>query len=95
MVDPEVTPLLDFFPQFELKSETLNETRAILGNLYNQVEAPAFPDIEVNERQIPGPEGAPDVRVLLYLPKMHLAHCPGCSGYTAEGMCLVQPTRMI
>ena len=31
--------------------------------------APAFPDIEVSERHILGPEGAPDVHVLVYRPK--------------------------
>ncbi len=31
--------------------------------------APAFPDIAVTERHVPGPDGAPDVRVLVYLPK--------------------------
>ena len=30
--------------------------------------APRFPGLSVSERFIPGPEGAPDVRVLLYLP---------------------------
>jgi acetyl esterase/lipase len=30
---------------------------------------PEFPNISVSERYIPGPQGAPDVRVLVYLPK--------------------------
>jgi len=31
---------------------------------------PDFPDIEVAERRVPGLQGAPDVRVLVYLPKI-------------------------
>jgi acetyl esterase/lipase len=31
--------------------------------------APEFPNIAVSERDVPGVEGAPDVRVLIYTPK--------------------------
>jgi acetyl esterase/lipase len=30
---------------------------------------PPFPDVDVTERHVPGPQGAPEVRVLVYLPK--------------------------
>jgi hypothetical protein len=30
---------------------------------------PAFPYVDVAERYLPGPPGAPDVRVLVYQPK--------------------------
>ena len=30
---------------------------------------PEYPDIEVQEHHVPGRDGAPDVRVLVYLPK--------------------------
>jgi len=71
LVDPELVAMLDLFPQFQFTSETLPQTRAELDAMNAQRAAtlPDFPDIEVTERQVPGPRGAPEVRVLVYLPK--------------------------
>lgn len=71
LVDPELVAALDLSPELALTDETLAQVRAERAQLYEQTKAslPAFPDIEVTERHIPGPEGAPDVRVLVYLPK--------------------------
>ncbi len=69
LVDPEVAPLLDMFPKLELKKETLAQTRTALAGMFEQTNAPAFPDIEVTERYVPGRDSAPDVRVLVYIPK--------------------------
>ena len=71
LVDPEILPILDVFPGITLSSETLAQTRAGLNEMNAQTLAniPEFPDISVSERRIPGPQGAPDVRVLVYLRK--------------------------
>jgi acetyl esterase/lipase len=69
LVDPEIIGLLDIIPPLELSKEQLEHTRAALAEMNGQVVAPEFPNIAVSERHIPGPEGAPDVRVLVYLPK--------------------------
>lgn len=71
LVDPELTPMLEMFPSFEFSAEALPAIRANFAETMAQAAAmaPAFPDIEVTERRIPGPAGAPDVRVLVYLPK--------------------------
>jgi len=69
LVDPEVAPLLDIFPKLELKKETLAQTRTALAGLFDPTTAPAFPDIEVTERNVPGHSDSPDVRVLVYIPK--------------------------
>ncbi len=71
LVDPEILPILDMFPGITLSSETLAQTRAGFDAMNAQTLAnvPEFPDISVSERHIPGPQGAPDVRVLVYLPK--------------------------
>ena len=71
LVDPEIVPMLDLFPSINLTTETLPQTRAFLNEMNAQLSAgvPDFPDIAVSERHIPGPQGAPDVRVLVYLPK--------------------------
>lgn len=71
LVDPELVAMLDQFPQLQLTAETLpqirEEGKAMLAEM--QASLPETPDIEVSERYVPGPEGAPDVRVLVYLPR--------------------------
>jgi acetyl esterase/lipase len=70
LVDPELVAMLDQFPALELTAETLGQVRAMMQAMRSQTppNLPAFPDIAVSERFVPGPEGAPDVRVLVYLP---------------------------
>src|SRR5690242_20706824 len=79
LVDPEIIGLLDVFPPLELSAEQLAHTRASLAEINSQaiVMTPEYPDIAVSERRIPGPEGAPDVRVLVYLPKNVSTPTPG------------------
>lgn len=77
LVDPEIIGLLDIIPPFNLNAEELAHTRASLAEMNSQVVAPEFPDIAVSERCIPGPEGAPDVRVLVYLPENATTPTPG------------------
>lgn len=71
LVDPELLQLLDESPPLELSRAGLADLRAAGAALLAQqlLLEPAFPDIEVAERSIPGPEGSPDVRVLTYTPK--------------------------
>jgi len=71
LVDPELAPLLEQFPAARFTPETLPQIRTMMAERSDQMRAllPAFPDIDVRERHIPGPAGAPDVRVLVYLPK--------------------------
>lgn len=71
LVDPEILAMLDLFPQVQLTPETLPQVRADFAamNAQRASELPDFPDIAVAERRVPGLQGAPDVRVLVYLPK--------------------------
>lgn len=71
LVDPELAPFLELFPTLQLTPEILPQVRATLAEQFAGLRAlaPAFPDIEVSERHIPGPDGAPEVRVLVYVPK--------------------------
>ena len=71
LVDPEIAPLLDSFPRLQFSVETLPQFRAMNAEVFEQQKAslPQFPDIDVAERVVPGPQGAPDVRVLVYSPK--------------------------
>lgn len=71
LVDPELVATLDLFPGLDLTAESLPQTRAFLKEMYIQRSAdlPDFPAISMSEHRIPGPQGAPDVRVLVYLPQ--------------------------
>lgn len=72
LVDPELVALLDQIPASVLTAETLGQTRAKakMAVMASQASAnlPQFSALSVSERFIPGLEGAPDVRVLVYLP---------------------------
>ncbi len=77
LVDPELVASLDMFPALELTEETVVQVRAMMEEMSSQrPNLPAFPDISVSERFVPGPEGAPDVRVLVYLPTTARAPLP-------------------
>ncbi|GHO49586.1 alpha/beta hydrolase [Ktedonospora formicarum] len=66
LVDPELAPILDQIPATTLSAENLNQIRAA-ARLF--VKQPQSSDaISMSERFIPGPEEAPDVRVLIYQP---------------------------
>jgi len=71
LVDPEIVAMIDLFPALRFTPETLPRVRADLAAMNAQTagELPDFPDIAVTERRVPGPRGAPNVRVLVYLPK--------------------------
>lgn len=71
LVDPELAPALELFPSLTLNEESLPQIRTTSAELFEQQRGtlPEFPDIEVTEQHVPGPAGAPDVRVLVYIPK--------------------------
>jgi acetyl esterase/lipase len=66
LVDPELVAILDQIPAPVLTAETLRQIRAMSPQA--PADLPQFSALSVSERFIPGPEGAPDVRVLVYLP---------------------------
>ncbi len=72
LVDPELVTILDTFPALTLTSETLPLLRTTLKEAMARHHASAgtldFSAISGSSRFISGPEDAPDVRVLLYLP---------------------------
>jgi acetyl esterase/lipase len=67
LVDPELLALLDAFPDAPLNRETLEETRARSEEMF-ALRAMTDQDVKRREEKIPGPSGAPDVRVLVYTP---------------------------
>ena len=73
LVDPELRPLLALFPTRALDDTVLRDLRT---------RAPIFPepdtpDVVTEERRVPGPPGAPDVRVLIWRPGSTAERRPG------------------
>lgn len=73
LVDPELRAFLAAMPTTTYTLEGLRERRAM--PLPVPTAAPD-PDLEVTERFVPGPAGAPDVRVMIYRPKSAAAPLP-------------------
>ncbi|EPX61816.1 esterase/lipase/thioesterase [Cystobacter fuscus DSM 2262] len=69
LVDPELLPLLDSFPVMTLARETLAEQRQTAAQLFLSSPKPEVPEVETLERRVPGPAGAPEVRVLVFRPR--------------------------
>jgi acetyl esterase/lipase len=71
LVDPELIGMLEVFPVLQFTPEMLPQIRVGLAEMMAQgsAMAPAFPDIAVTKRELPGPAGAPNVPVMIYLPK--------------------------
>lgn len=78
LLAPELAAILGPLPATPVSHETLGATRERVALVIArmQAEMPAFPSIEVGERRIPGPAGAPDVRVLVYRPRARAAARP-------------------
>lgn len=67
LVDPEMRPLLESFPAFDLNADLLPAVREMSAPL------PPLPDasglVSMDARSIPGPAGAPEVGVVVYRPR--------------------------
>ena len=74
LVDPELAATIEQLPVFNFTPATLPHIRAEQKEMTAQQAAALSPtpDIEVSEKFVPGPKDAPDVRVLVYVPK-HVA----------------------
>ncbi len=72
LVDPELAVGLDTnMPAYRLDAETLPQYRQMLLDMVAAIPKPtseAMINVRREERFVPGPEGAPDVRVLVYSP---------------------------
>lgn len=69
LIDPEILPLLDVFPHIAFSLDALPQIRARFGTPGGGAATlPAHPGIARMERRVPGPDGAPAVRVVVYLP---------------------------
>lgn len=68
LVDTELLPLLDVFPHFDFSLEQLPAIRAQFKAMAEAVPPVPQEGVVVTERKVPGPAGAPELRVLIYTP---------------------------
>lgn len=71
LVAPELLAGLDMLPHFQLSEETLPIVRSGGGGREKMTPPPLPPELQAincEQRLVPGPTGAPDVRVLIYTP---------------------------
>jgi hypothetical protein len=71
LVAPQLLPALDAFPSFDINLETIAELRAggIRRDGMMPPLSPAQQAVHCEQRFVPGPTAAPDVRVLIYRPQ--------------------------
>lgn len=68
LVDPQLLAALDAWPAVDVTADTLAAMRANSAAFTAARAAPPDPRVAIREVRIPGPAGAPDLRVLLYAP---------------------------
>jgi len=68
LLDPELHPLLDILPDMPMSADRLPGSRKMFLDMVNMGD-PDENGVTREEVTIPGPEGAPDIRCLIYKPK--------------------------
>jgi acetyl esterase/lipase len=78
-VDPELVPALELQPDGVLNQETLAIAREFMEQMTAQINSqlPVVEGITQEDRLIPGPEGAPEVRIRIYKPTEKTEKLPG------------------
>jgi acetyl esterase/lipase len=77
LVDPQLAEFIEQLPAFKFDPATLPATRTMMMEM-GRANRPEPPDsVEIFEQFVPGPKGAPDVRVLVARPKARPAAGPG------------------
>lgn len=89
--DPEVEAVASIFPKLDMSDVSI--ARATLNTFKEEmarqgVERPADDRINEIERMIPGPGGAPDVRIRVYMPRDRTEPGPGFVNFHGGGFVL-------
>lgn len=69
LFDHELQALVEQFQGFEVSVQTLGSLRELTRSMLPMLAAPRTDEVTREERYIPGPANAPEVRVLLYVPR--------------------------
>ena len=70
LVNPELKAFLDVFPAITLSAESLQDIRAVMNSNFPIPEVPKDDPVLRTERLVPGPDGAPVLRLVICTPKL-------------------------
>ena len=94
LVDPELSPILDVYQPLDPSRESLPAAREQRVAVTHAMLASLPPDeVEKSEHLIPGPPGAPPVRVLLYKPRTAQASLPAFLNIHGGGLVAGMPEQ--
>jgi acetyl esterase/lipase len=91
LIDPELVPALEQLAGFAVTPEILPLVRAQLAEVAKAVKSIEDPTLALTERFIPGPAGAPEVRVLVYRPTQAAGLVPAVLHIHPGGYLFGQP----
>lgn len=94
LVDPELLPFLGFFPAGGLTIETLPELREAMNAMLAATPSPEGLPVSVETVMVPGPAGAPDVRVVAYRPTETAQPSPAVLHIHGGGYLIGSPEMM-
>src|ERR1700748_3384549 len=92
LIDPDARQPLDLLQQaipggFNTIPDIV-ERRATVSGLLAAMEVPPNPNVTSEDRSVPGPDGAPDIKVRIYRPGDATATLPGLYSIHGGGMIL-------
>lgn len=93
LVEPDLIPFIEAMPTMTISAENLGAIRAAREGMLAQL--PPFPEtVAVEQRHIPGPAGAPDVRTKIYRRKAGAAVRPAILHLHGGGYIMGNPEFM-
>ena len=75
LVDSELAPYLDAWPTGDIVAETLAARRQLMKDM-PPLAAPDAPEVAETQEFVPGTEGQPDIRVVIYRPQCRPQRLP-------------------
>ena len=85
LLDPELRGWVQAMPDETWSDAMLPGRRELIRDLARQQKPPLRPDVQLDERHVPGPRGAPDVRVVIVRPRDRAASAPAVLHFHGGG----------
>ncbi len=90
-VHPELKTMLSVLPERTFSADTVHTIRNMLQEMYSNTALSSNDLISISNRFIPGPEGAPEIRVRIYEPAVRTTTLPGLLWIHGGGFMIGSP----